>query len=418
MSENFELQLISYLLAHPNELAFSNMEPDWFQMFSLKTTVESLVSLKDVPNWSIEDLRRMIVSKDIFNGLKKSELEMLRDGCTNEYDLEQLERLVKGDYLERELKKTYDGYLSGKMENAHKLQEVLYELDTLKVPKESGELEASEQDIIEHLTKETDHEFIKSYPKLDECLGGGILDGQLIVIGSRPAAGKSAFAISLSQKIMEKAPSIHIDFFALEMTKREMIYRYLANESGVELKKIKNPSFMLFQERKLGNEAWERLKKKNLRIFGRNHSGLSSLASEISKKAKQCKEIGVKYIPIIDQATLVQANIKRAGIREQYIEITRTIKRLTIEFDIPIILLTQLKRPSDKKDDFKEPTNSDFKESSSFEEDANITILLWKSNQQDKSETKVMIAKNRDGVNGYPLDFKFNSRYMQFTEEF
>lgn len=416
--ENYELQLIACILANPKRLIETHIEPEWFEGQSFKMIAQALQPLKEFTDWSLKDLRKRIAFQDYFAKIYLEDLESLRDTYAGEYNLEQLERIVKTDYLERAFVKAQAEFYSYRRdEDGHRLQEIINELHTLQKPLESGEIYASQKEILEHLQKKDDSDFIKSYQSLDRVLNGGILNGQLIVIGARPAGGKSAFALSLGQKIMERNQGACVDFFALEMTKKQMLLRFIANEGGIHMMSVINPSKMNDREREEAIEVQKRLEKKNLRIFGQNHRTLSAISLEIAKKARACKEKGVVYVPIIDQATLVDVQGVKGDIRMRFIEITRTIKRLTIEYDIPIILLTQLRR-ADKGNEFAEPTNSDFKESASFEEDANVTILLWKSNERDKTETKVKIAKNRDGAAGAELDFKFIPHFMTFSERY
>ncbi|MDR2833470.1 MAG: hypothetical protein LBV67_07130 [Streptococcaceae bacterium] len=418
-AENYELQLIACILTNPSRLIETHIEAEWFEQSTFKTIAQALQAIKDFDDWTLQDLRKKIAHQDYFTSIYLEDLENLRDLYAKEYTLEQLERIVKTEYLERSfIKAQADFYQYRKDEDSRRLQEIIVELDTMKKPLENGDLAESEKELLEHLQKTEDGDFIKSYQSLDRALNGGILDGQLIVIGARPAGGKSAFAISLGQKIMNRNQGACVDFFALEMTKKQMIHRFIANEGGIHLSTIVNPAKMKPHDKQRAVEAFKNLKNKDLRIFGQNHRTLSSIALEIAKKARECKEKGVKYIPIIDQATLVDVQGVRGDIRMRFIEITRTIKRLTIEYDIPIILLTQLKRADKTKDEYSEPNNSDFKESSSFEEDANVTILLWKSNEHEKTETKVKIAKNRDGAAGSELDFKFIAHFMTFSEQY
>mgnify|MGYP001255384638 CR=1 FL=1 len=120
-------------------------------------------------------------------------------------------------------------------------------------------------------------------------------------------------------------------------------------------------------------------------------------------------------MPIIDHALLIDAGLAKKDRRLNMIEITKRLKGLSNELNIPIVLLTQLNREVDKVT--KKPVLADLQESASFEQDANVVMLLYLEDLEDRSKLWINIAKNRDGNIG-ELPFKLIGRYADFSFDY
>lgn len=118
---------------------------------------------------------------------------------------------------------------------------------------------------------------------------------------------------------------------------------------------------------------------------------------------------------IIDHALLIDAGLAKSDKRLQIIEITRRLKMLTNELNIPIVLLTQLNRMTDKTKSI--PVLADLQESASFEQDANVVMLLYREEATNQENLTLNIAKNRDGILG-SIPFKLLGQYSDFDEDY
>jgi len=257
--------------------------------------------------------------------------------------------------------------------------------------------------------------FIKTFESVDRILGGGLTRGSLYVIGARPSVGKSAAALSMAHKILQKNSGIRIDFFSLEMPLDQIMIRFVSKETRIHATHLRNPqaysNSMTKEKKKKALEAYQNLSKLNLRFYtDESMKKLNNIIRTIRKRAIQDK-----YVAIIDHALLIDAGLAKSDKRLQIIEITRRLKMLTNELNIPIVLLTQLNRMTDKTKSI--PVLADLQESASFEQDANVVMLLYREEATNQENLTLNIAKNRDGILG-SIPFKLLGQYSDFDEDY
>jgi len=248
-------------------------------------------------------------------------------------------------------------------------------------------------------------------------LTGGLKGNKLIVLAAKPGVGKTTIASNICDKaeIDEKAVGI----FSLEMTKYELLERKLAKEVGISFQKI---------ERGLLSEAEkEMIQKKYVEIHERNKIIIDDKENlsieEIRSKARRMKKEHDIQLVMIDYLQLVRDD-KHDSKAEKYEYIARECKNMAKELDITVILLCQLSRSVDSRND-KRPMMSDLKGSSGIEDAADIIIFLYRESMYNKSlmtavkqngkmnihqlayVTEVIIEKNRQGRTGFfLLDFE------------
>jgi len=240
------------------------------------------------------------------------------------------------------------------------------------------------------------------YDKLDE-LTLGFHGGNYIVVAARPGMGKSAFALSLSLNATRKDRSVA--FVSLEMSEEQMADRLMAMESGVSMQNIRRGDISEYDVGRLEKGA-RNIQPLPLYISVQtriNIDGLRMFARRM-KMRNQCDML------IIDYLQLVMPR-KGFGNREQAVaDMSRTIKAIALELDIPIIALAQLNRQVDGRAS-KRPILSDLRESGSIEQDADAVMFLYRDevydpNTQDKGKAEVIVAKQRNGPTGIvTLDF-------------
>ncbi len=228
----------------------------------------------------------------------------------------------------------------------------------------------------------------------------GLHNSDLILIAARPAMGKSAFAINIAANAAIRA-KVPVAIFNLEMSKEQVANRILCSEAVVDSQKVRTG--------KIEESDWEKLATalgpiSEAPIYIDDTPGIS--ISEIrakSRKLKLEKNIG---LIVIDYLQLVGNSNKKNSSREQEIsEISRSLKILAKELNIPVIALSQLSRaPEQRKEDHR-PMLSDLRESGAIEQDADIVMFLYRDdyyneNSEEKNIAEVIIAKHRGGSTG------------------
>ena len=228
----------------------------------------------------------------------------------------------------------------------------------------------------------------------------GLHNSDLILIAARPAMGKSAFAINIAANAAIKA-KVPVAIFNLEMSKEQVANRILCSEAMVDSQKVRTG--------KIEESDWEKLATalgpiSEAPIYIDDTPGIS--IAEIrakSRKLKLEKNIG---LIVIDYLQLVANNNKKNSSREQEIsEISRSLKILAKELNIPVVALSQLSRaPEQRKEDHR-PMLSDLRESGAIEQDADIVMFLYRDdyyneNSEEKNIAEVIIAKHRGGSTG------------------
>lgn len=231
-------------------------------------------------------------------------------------------------------------------------------------------------------------------------LTSGLQPSDLILVAARPSMGKTAFTLNITTHaaIKKKEP---VAFFSLEMSKEQLVQRMLCAEGALDSQRVRNGE--------LSEQDWQNLinaasKLSSSPIYIDDTAGISIM--ELRSKARRIKmEHGLSLI-IIDYLQLMQGNSnKRNDNRQQEIsEISRGLKALARELEVPVIALSQLSRTVESRQS-KKPMLSDLRESGSLEQDADIVMFLYREdyydpNTENKNITDVIIAKHRNG----PID--------------
>ena len=228
----------------------------------------------------------------------------------------------------------------------------------------------------------------------------GLHNSDLVLIAARPAMGKSAFALNIATNAAVKAklPAV---LFSLEMSKEQMVNRILCSEAMVDSNKVRTG--------KIDDEDWIKLANtmgelSEAPIYIDDTPGIS--INEIRAKCRKLKLEKNIGLVVIDYLQLVQGSSKRAqGSREQEIsEISRSLKILAKEINVPVIALSQLSRAPEQRPDHR-PMLSDLRESGAIEQDADIVMFLYRDDyynedSEEKGIAEVILAKHRAGSTG------------------
>ncbi len=255
------------------------------------------------------------------------------------------------------------------------------------------------------------------YTGLDKMTSGW-QNSDLIIIAARPAMGKTAFVLSMA-KNMSVDFNIPIAIFTLEMANVQLVKRLISNVADLEGEKIKSGQ--------LSTEEWDRLNSRIRNVYSAplyldETPGLS--ITELRTKARRLvREHGVKMI-MIDYLQLMNATGLKLGSREQEVStISRSLKALAKELNIPIIALSQLNRSTETRED-KRPVLSDLRESGAIEQDADIVCFIHRPEYYTKSSedaqgndirglAELIVAKHRSGAVG-DVKLRFVHKYARF----
>lgn len=242
----------------------------------------------------------------------------------------------------------------------------------------------------------------------------GLHGSELILIAARPAMGKTAFGLNVAANAAIKA-NVPVAVFSLEMSKDQLVSRILCSESMVDSNKVRTG--------KLDEDDWSKLAGaigpiSSSNIFIDDTPGIS--ITEIRAKCRKMKlekDIG---LVVIDYLQLIQgSNARKGGSREQEIsEISRSLKILAKELNIPVIALSQLSRAVESRPDHR-PMLSDLRESGAIEQDADIVMFLYRDDYynpdtEKKNIAEIIIAKHRGGSIG-TVELAWLASYTKFA---
>ena len=228
----------------------------------------------------------------------------------------------------------------------------------------------------------------------------GFHKGDLVIIAARPAMGKTSLALSIIHhvSVVENIPSA---FFSLEMSKEQIAMRLLCNEARIPLRKVRS-GFLTREELEVITEKV--LKMKNAPIFVDDTAALSIL--DLRAKARKLKREKDIQLIIIDYLQLMRSSRRVENRQQEVAEISRGLKGLAKDLDIPVIALAQLSRQTEMRSD-KRPQLADLRESGSIEQDADMVMFIhrpeyYKKNPtpEEKGIAEIIIAKQRNGPTG------------------
>lgn len=226
----------------------------------------------------------------------------------------------------------------------------------------------------------------------------GLQPGQLVIIAARPGMGKTALALNWAVAAA-KQTTLPVAVFSYEMMYAELSMRLLASEANIDSRKLKTKDFNEMDLRSISGAIQ---KLSNLPIFI-NDSGATNLIDIRSYCRKIKAERGLAMV-VIDYLQLMPPHVQKQSREQEIAEISRGIKMLANELEVPIVALSQLNRAAASRTD-RRPQLQDLRESGSLEQDANIVCLIHREDYYDantpkKGVAEVIIAKNRNGEPG------------------
>ena len=333
---------------------------------------------------------KIVEERSVQRSLVHAGNEMIRDGMNDDKDVDESLNLAEKRIYDISMRKTEDSLAPIKDIVPDAINEI-------------GELMARKGKLTGVAT---------GFRDLDR-MTNGLQKSDLIIVAARPAMGKSAFALNIAQYA-----ALHdnrsVVYFSLEMGKEQLVMRMLCTEASVDSQRIKE-GLLTDEEMSRIMDAAEPMQKSKISIDDGGNATVASIRSKCRRlKAKQGLDLViVDYMQLMSGTGM--GNRKSDSRQQEVSDMTRAMKLLARELDVPIILLAQLNRGPETRQDHT-PMIADLRESGSIEQDADMVILLYRPQVYDATldnTSEIIIAKHRHGPTGN-VQLAWQGEYTRF----
>jgi replicative DNA helicase len=328
--------------------------------------------------------------------------------------------IVKNKFLARTLIRTAEGIVARGYEASEPVAQLLEEAEREILRIGVGHADAAFSSVADEL--EATVEYIQQvqegrivgvrtgFQDLDR-LTGGFSGGELVILAARPSLGKTALALNVARNHAIDAGGC-VGFFSLEMTKRELMLRVLLGEAQVDNTRFSNGMLSERDWRAITRAA---SKLQEARVF--LDDSMAVTASELAGRARRLHHQHQLSLIVVDYIQLIQGREKLERREEQVADISRSLKFLAKDLDLPIIALSQLNRGPEGRPD-KRPQLNDLRESGAIEQDADVVMFIYRDevyheDSPDLGIAEVHIAKQRNGAVG-TVKLQFDAQYGRF----
>ncbi len=247
------------------------------------------------------------------------------------------------------------------------------------------------------------------YSDLDNVISG-LNKSDLLIVAGRPGMGKTSFVLNIAANVCRSRTDKDVVIFSLEMSKEQLVTRMLSAESLLDSEKL--------MKGKIQNDDWVKLAKgadriSHMPIYLDDTAGIT--VTQMKAKLRRRQNLG---LVIIDYLQLMSSGRKIDNRVNEISEITRQLKLMAKELNVPVIIGSQLSRSVESRTD-KRPLLSDLRESGSIEQDADIVMFLYRDGYYNKEKspdpnlTECIVAKNRHGETG-TVNLRWNGQYTLF----
>ena len=242
----------------------------------------------------------------------------------------------------------------------------------------------------------------------------GLNKTDLILIAARPGMGKTSMALNIALNVAKKYPGKAVVFFNLEMSREQMAMRLLANESFVDLQKLVTGQLTEEDWGKL-SIASSALSQTDIRV----DDNPTITVAEMNAKCRRIENLGLVFIDYLQLMTSAAPGKTSENRVTVVSEISRALKIMAKELNVPVICLSQLSRANESRTD-KRPMLSDLRESGAIEQDADSVLFLYRDeyynpNTQDKNIAECIVAKNRHGETG-TVKMQWRPQFFTFSD--
>lgn len=410
-----EQAVIGSILINPEcvTVVLSQVKPDYFYIPQHREIMEAVMILDTLGSRidALTILDKLNSSENSDAEANKNYLFQIAQSVPSAANVENYCKIVREKYFLRSLitisRETIDSATEGGADADKLLDSAEQKIYDIRKGKSTGSLQrlidvisAEVYPNLVQISSENAEEF-KGIPtgfsKLDE-ITSGLNRSDLILIGARPAMGKTSFALNIGRNVGMTGKKVV--FFSLEMSNEQLAARVLSTEARVESNKLRSGEISPDEWMRLA-EATDRLTKCNLYFDDTS----TITVPEIKSKIKRAKDVDCI---IIDYLGLMESAKKKENRVQEVTEITRSLKMLAKDLKIPVVVCCQLSRGPEKNGkSSNRPMLSDLRDSGSIEQDADIVMMLYregyyKSSAQnpdeiDLTQADVDVAKNRHG---------------------
>ena len=412
MKRNSEDLVIATLLQYPELFENLMLSVDMFEVPDYQKTIQFFIEEGKADKHALYAKAKS--HKDNFITSREIR-ELLNEDLVSKYFFNQYQQEVLDAYKSRELFKAMDLYKTEPTRENHKfLQDTVNELDKISVKQPDTKKEIL-TDIYESIMTGEETSIIKTgFKSLDETIGG-FKPKQLNIIGARPSMGKTAFAINLAENLTKQ--NCEVTFVSCETGERNITERLLASMAGVNLSKFTFVKALTNEDIDKIITQIDRYSRMDLKVIDQAKVKPSTIRRMMANKTDKQKVIVIDYIQ------LMSSDIKTSDRRLEIESISRDLKILAKETNAVIIILAQVKREVEQRQD-KRPMMSDLKEAGGLEQDADIISFLYRDDYYNppeipdtlgKSEVECIIAKNKDGATG-TTKLDFYKKVQRFTD--
>jgi replicative DNA helicase len=338
---------------------------------------------------NVEYYARIVEEKSLLRRLIRTATEIAQEGYSREDEVESLLSEAEKKIMEVSGRKSAGSFISIK--------------DVLVEAYDNIEKLANRQGDITGIPT--------GFTELDR-MTAGFQRNDLIIVAARPSVGKTAFALNIAQNVATKTDEV-VAIFSLEMGAEQLVMRMLSSEGNINAQNLRTGD--------LSDEDWKKLTMamgslSNAQIYIDDTPGIR--IAEMRAKCRRLKQERGLGMILIDYLQLIQGDGKADNRQQEVSEISRSLKALARELEVPVIALSQLSRSVEQRQD-KRPMMSDIRESGSIEQDADIVAFLYRDDYYDKeTENKniieIIIAKQRNGPVG-TVQRAFAKEYSKFV---
>ena len=252
-----------------------------------------------------------------------------------------------------------------------------------------------------------------NFPEIDNLLSG-FQKSDLIILGARPSLGKTAFALDMARQIAVKEKKA-VGIFSLEMSKDQVVDRIIAAEAQIPLWELRTGRLKHDDDFELIQSALNELSVSPIYIDDTPSPNIIQMRS-MARRLQAEKQLDIIFV---DYLQLIQPRTSSDNIVAQVTEISRGLKGLARELDIPVVALSQLSRAVDQREN-KRPKLSDLRESGSIEQDADVVMFIYRKDKSqmnvqpdEENSAEIIIAKHRNGPTG-TVKLKFDPDKVTF----
>ena len=423
-----EQALLGALLVSPEKLgtALETVKPDAFFEKQHKEIYQLLIDLYSAPDGENSDIV-VVLNEALRRGIFESESEGKRylyaisNDLPAQRSIEKYCQIVAEKYTARQIASVARDLLKEVMSDSDKPQTLLdyaeQRIYDIRQGRDVRGLRPIKDVVIEtyeflgKLNSDERDQYIGAktgYPELDR-ITGGMTNSDLVVLAARPGMGKTSFALNLSTNVVKETGRT-VAIYSLEMSMQQLVSRMLSTAAAVDSHKLRTGN--------LDPEEWRRLATSAAHLSGMNiylSEGAGVSVSQMKAQLRRLRDLGMV---VIDYLQLMSSPNKSDNRVLEISQITRDLKLMAKELNVPVLLLSQLNRGLENRPD-KRPQMSDLRESGSIEQDADIIMFLYndyyynKEKSQKPNITECIVKKNRHGEPS-TIDLIWDAQYTRF----